>query len=470
MSIRLKLTLLYSTILALTLIAFSVLLYIMLQRVTLNIVGNALSDEAQRLLKAKEFRLDRIVVLPASKITAPTTFVQTRTLDGKISDRTDNLEFDNVALPLSEHGLAAVRTGQPWIEIAGLDDGRLLVYSAPITGFNGRSVGIVQVARSLANQDESLGVLKQVLIIGSSLATVAAFGIGWLLAGAGLRPIDRITQTAQAIGRERDFGRRVQHTGPLDEVGRLATTFNTMLAALQSAYKQEEQALQAQRRFVADASHELRTPLTTLRGNIALLQRDPPIDTEDRVAVLADMVDESERMSRLVNDLLALARADAGRPLRREPVPLKPLIEDTCRRVKALAPQQRVECNELVDAAVLGDHDAITQVLLILLDNALKFTPPSGCVNVRTALEGQHVTISVADTGSGIAPEVLPHIFERFYRANTARTGTGTGLGLAIAKTLVEAQQGSISVTSEVGKGSIFSVTLPQAEPRISKH
>jgi signal transduction histidine kinase len=137
-----------------------------------------------------------------------------------------------------------------------------------------------------------------------------------LLAGAALRPIQHITETAQAIGAERDFGRRVEYAGPRDEVNWLARTFNAMLGELQGAYRQMEDSLQAQRRFAADASHELRTPLTTIRGNLGLLQREPPIAPEDRVAAINDMVDETERLMRLVNSLLLLARADAHQPLR----------------------------------------------------------------------------------------------------------------------------------------------------------
>ena len=181
-------------------------------------------------------------------------------------------------------------------------------------------------------------------MIGCSLAILAAFAVGWGLAGTVLRPIHRITLTAQAIGAEHDFGRRVQHTGPTDEVGQLAITFNTMLAELESAYRQLEQSLDSQRRFVADASHELRTPLTTVRGNIELLRREPPIDAKERADVLADTKDEVDRLIRLVHQLLVLARADAGQALQREPLPIKPLLEDVCRQARLLAPQRTIRC------------------------------------------------------------------------------------------------------------------------------
>jgi signal transduction histidine kinase len=228
-----------------------------------------------------------------------------------------------------------------------------------------------------------------------------------------------------------------------------------MLARLQAAF-------QAQRRFVADASHELRTPLTSIRGNLGLLQRQPPIAEADQIAVLADLVSESERLSRLVADLLTLARSDTGRPPRQEPVPLGPLVADVIRRIAASHPDRLIHEDADVHAVALGDPDAITQVLFILLDNALKFTPPDGTVSVTTGVR-DGVVIAVHDTGPGIAADALPQVFERFYQGDVARAGSGTGLGLPIAKALVEGLRGTIEVESRVGAGSTFTVTLPRA-------
>ncbi|MGH2346819.1 MAG: sensor histidine kinase, partial [Chloroflexota bacterium] len=304
--------------------------------------------------------------------------------------------------------------------------------------------------------DQTLNTLWRILLGGGVIATILAFGAGWWLAGAAVRPINRITHTAQEIGATQDFSRRVAHSGPPDEVGRLAATFNTMLARLQAAF-------QTQRRFVADASHELRTPLTSIRGNLGLLQRDPPIAEADRVAVLTDLVSESERLSRLVGDLLTLARTDTGRPLRHDPVPLAPLVADVVRRLAVLHPDRLIRKEAQGDATALSDPDALTQILLILLDNALKFTPPEGTVSVTTTVRDGRIAITVRDTGPGIAADALPHIFERFYQGDAARAGTGTGLGLSIARALVEGLHGTIEVESGVGAGSVFAVTLPRA-------
>jgi signal transduction histidine kinase len=450
MSIRLRLTLLYSAILALTLILFGVALYNVVAQVTFKAAQDMLTAESTNLA----ITLRTYPFAPSPPLALTDTFIQLRRLDGDVVLQSSNLQG---ILPLDPSTLAQIQVGAtpPVPTVVTVGGQQLLLYNTGVT-VRGQLVGILQVARPIQSIDHPLAIVRRVLLIGGGLVTVLAFGVGWLLAGAALRPINRITQTAQAIGEARDFGRRVAYSGPPDEVGRLATTFNAMLARLQEAY-------QAQRRFVADASHELRTPLTTIRGNLGLLQREPPISEADRVAVLADLVAESERMSRLVGDLLTLARADAGRPLRHEAVPVAPLLADIARRLAASHPGRPIHYAGGQDVAVVGDPDALMQVLLILLDNALKFTPPDGDIRVTTTASAGHVAIAVQDTGPGISPEALPHIFERFYQGDTARAGTGTGLGLAIAKALVEALHGTISVESEAGRGSTFVVTLPRA-------
>jgi two-component system OmpR family sensor kinase len=217
-------------------------------------------------------------------------------------------------------------------------------------------------------------------------------------------------------------------------------------------------------------SHELRTPLTTIRGNLALLRREPAVSTEEEADILDDMADESDRLIRLVNDLLALAHAESGRQLQSETVWVKPLVEDVCRQARLLDPDRTITCAPLLDVAVVGDQDALKQVLLILMDNALKHS--TGAITVTTAHldpkglgdpSGLNVAISIRDTGPGIDPSALPHVFERFYRGDEARDRPGIGLGLPIAKALVEAQHGTITAESQVGQGSVITVSLPQA-------
>jgi signal transduction histidine kinase len=231
---------------------------------------------------------------------------------------------------------------------------------------------------------------------------------------------------------------------------------------LRAANSRLEQTLEAQRRLVADASHELRTPLTTIRGNASLLRQFPEVTPEDRDAALDQIGQEAERMSRLVHDLLTLARADAGQPLRRQPVALGPLVEDVVAQVRMLADGHPLTVYICQSAEIMGDPDALRQLALILLDNAVKYSPNRGPIHVRLEVDGTEVRLVVADSGIGIAPDDLPHIFERFYRADRGRKAGGTGLGLSIGLWIAEQHHGRIEVTSVLGRGSTFTVRLPR--------
>jgi two-component system OmpR family sensor kinase len=465
MSIRLRLTLLYTAILTLTLAAFGGLLYIRQYEDTLEI-------EKQFLISMGERYADGRRPPPDSEPSGPPPgpepsqppddfaggYLVRRSPDGQ--EILDLRTPDDVVLPLSDDAFQAVQSGETWMETATVEGERVLIYTVPIL-VDGQLTEILQMGRSITTRDQSISALGMNLLIAGIVAVAIAFGLGWVLAGMSLRPIHRLTQTAEAIGAERDFSRRVEHSGPDDEVGRLAKTLNAMLSELQAAYQQVGQALEMQQRFVADVSHELRTPLTTLNGNVELLRREPPIRAEDRSEVLSDMASESQRLIRLVNDLLALARADARRPLQRESVPIKPIVEEVCRQARLLAPDREIACDPLPDVAVLGQADALKQILLILLDNALKHA--DGPITVAGEVVESRVALSVRDSGPGIEPEALPYLFERFSRGRPSGDDNGTGLGLPIAKALVEAQGGTLTIDSQSGESSVFSVTLPQA-------
>jgi signal transduction histidine kinase len=373
---------------------------------------------------------------------------------------------DTADFPISSEGLAHLRRGAVWMEITQDEEGRVLVYNQPVLA-NGQMIGIVQMARSLADRDRSLRSLRLTLLLGSSITTLVAFGVGWGLAGVTLRPIHRIAQTAREIGQARDFSSRVEYKGPNDELGRLARTFNGMLAHLQDAYQQITHALQVQRDFVADVSHELRTPLTTIRGNLALLQREPPLPAMEQEDILSDLIAESERLSRLVSDLLILARADTGRSkLMCEPVDVKPLVDEIRRQASLLAPDREITCEGVDGLTAIANEDALKQVMLILLDNAAKHARGPIRLTLSDTLDNtdRHVAISVQDSGPGMSPDLQARIFDRFYRGDISRSTPGFGLGLSIAQALTEAQQGRIDVKSEVGEGSTFTVYVPKAD------
>jgi two-component system OmpR family sensor kinase len=475
MSIRLRLTIVYTAILALTLAGFGAMLYGTQSQSMRDSDERMLAEAARRMAERNPFAGPWFDDRPPEErpflpwppdaegasdraLGARTMYLQLLSLEGEVINYSENLE--EVVLPLSDAGWQAVKSGKPWVETASVEGERLLIHSEPVI-VERQVVEVIQVARALADPDQYLSTLRNNLFIGSGIAIIIAFGAGWILSGLVLRPVNRITQTAQAIGAERDFDRRVDHTGPNDEIGQLATTFNAMLTQLQTAYRQVEHSLQQQRQFVADVSHELRTPLTTLRGNLALLRRQPSINAEDREDIMDDMVGESDRLIRLVNDLLTLAHAESGRAMCSELIAITPLIEDVCRQARLLDPDRTITCSLPPQVVVIGDQDALKQVLLSLMDNAIKHT--TGPITVTTETANGNATICIRDSGPGIDSQALPHIFERFYRGEQARSRPGIGLGLSIAKTLVEAQNGAISVESQIEQGSVITVTLPQA-------
>ncbi len=473
MSIRLRFTLLYNAILALTLAIFGFSLYFVQARITYDALQKDLERSSERMTES----ILRIGANPnpdaEPHINGPRPSPEDfsggqvfRELPEReilrVLDATGNLiasPFGRIedVLPLSEAGLQAAQAGETWWEKDIFQEQTVLIYTRPVL-LDGQVIFILQTARPLTERDRSLQFLATTFGIASLLTILVAFGIGWLLSGLTLQPIQRLTQTAQAIGDERDFTRRVAYSGPQDEVGQLATTFNSMLARLQDAYQQVAHSLEMQRDFVADVSHELRTPLTTLRGNLGLLRRQPSIPAEEQADILADMTDESDRLIRLVNDLLVLARADAGRNLARESLAILPILDETCRQARQLDPQREINL-EAQELSILGDRDAFKQVVLIALDNALKHS--SGPIAVKTLRNGTQVEIRVQDAGEGIPPEKLEHVFDRFYRGEETSTMPGFGLGLPIAKSLVEGMGGSIQIESEVGKGSLLILSLP---------
>ena len=299
--------------------------------------------------------------------------------------------------------------------------------------------------------------LLRVLVLGGVLASLAGILIGWAVAGGALRPVSAMVEAARRVARAQDFGHRLPSANPRDELGRLASAFNEMLAALEKVFDN-------QRRFVADASHELRAPLATLQGNLELLERAAGLPEGERRAIWQDVRDEVRRLSRLVNDLLSLARAEAGQGLALRPVELDRVVTDVLRAMRTEVAQHRLLVEHLEPALVMGDADRLRELLVILLDNAVRYTPAGGEIRVGLTSEpGREVALSVADTGIGIAAEDLPRIFDRFYRADRARSRAtgGTGLGLAIARRIVEAHGGRIEVESQPGRGSRFTVRLP---------
>jgi heavy metal sensor kinase len=330
----------------------------------------------------------------------------------------------------------------------------------------GQPLVYIQVAESLDPLNATLRKLRTILIVGSLGATMLVAAAAWFVADTALRPLMRMSATARAIGSAGDLSKRVDSPRTGDEVEQLAVTFNAMLDRLETSFD-------AQRQFVADASHELRTPLTALRGNADVLLRmvqSNRFDADEFTAGLTDIESEAERMSRLVQDLLTLARADVGWTPEFEPVDLLSVIREAARIAAPLAGQRVFEVD--VPAAghrgfeVVGDADKLKQLVLILLDNAFRHTPDNAHVQLSVRAELHEAVIEVADNGPGIPAEHAARVFDRFYRADDARARSsgGTGLGLAIAKWIAETHGGSVALDAGGEPGARFIVRLPVAE------
>jgi two-component system, OmpR family, sensor kinase len=469
MSLRLRLTLWYTGILAAALLLVSIAVYFTLS-FTLNQQTNQfLNARAQQFAVAlrpapngppNRGTLIREVISNAVAAANPDTYAQFVGPDGVALSHTSNLP---AGWPLDKNIVdGALHSGDDFQQTVRTGDVVLRIDNIPLSTPDNQPLGVLQIGRDVSQQEASLAGLRRVLALASLSGIVVAFGAGWIVARQALRPIGRVAQTAQDIGDSRDFARRVQYSGPNDELGRLCTTFNNMLGHIQDAYQQIENALQAQRRFVADASHELRTPLTTIRGNIGLLATAPDVSNQDRREALDDMSSEAERMSRLVSNLLVLARADAGLHIPKQPVHVEDIMQDVYRQTRVLSDGVALRLEHLQPVEVEGSPDYLKQLLLILVDNAFKNTPSGGEVRMADPVEDGFVRLTVSDTGKGIPADALPHIFERFYQADKSRTGGGTGLGLAIAKWIAEEHGGRIEAQSRLGAGSTFTVWLPR--------
>jgi len=339
-------------------------------------------------------------------------------------------------------------------------------YMVPVFDHQERVAGAIQVVTSLDTVNDQVNKLLALLLLAAPALLAVATAGGVFLAGRALAPIDRITRTARAIEAGNLAG-RLGLAPRDDEVGRLAATFDGMLDRLERAFIQQERAAGQQRQFAADASHELRTPLTIIKGDLDVLLRRQR-SAEEYEEVVRDVDEEVTRLGGLVEDLLTLARADSGQAeLAREFVYLDALVDEAAAGVRRLAEAKgvAVETRLAPDIAVVGDPVRLRQLVVNLLGNAVKYTPAGGRVRVTLGAVAAQARLDVADSGIGIAPEDLPHVFDRFFRADKARARAegGTGLGLAIARWSAETHGGRIDVRSRPGEGSVFTVWLPLA-------
>jgi len=358
--------------------------------------------------------------------------------------------------PLNPNGLTS---GKAIYQDVYISQSHLRVLSIPVT-VSAHPFVIIQVATSLSLLDALRKNLVYILVITTLLATLLAAFSSWFVVGQSLAPLKTITDTALQITRADDLSRRIPlHGQDNDEVGQLISAFNETLERLEKLFL-------AQQRFLADVSHELRTPLTAIKGNADLMRRMKSVDEES----LSSIEDEADRLTRLVGDLLLLTQAESGKlPLVFKPVDLDTLLLEVSKEMHVLARDRvQIKVTEIDQVQVNGDRDRLKQVLLNLGANAINYTPPGGEVYFSLGKVGGQVRLIVRDTGPGIPAEDLPHIFERFYRAEKSRTRSktgGFGLGLSIAHWIITHHGGRIEVNSKEGMGTTFCIWLPVLSP-----
>jgi len=394
------------------------------------------------------------------------------------SENTPNLNSPNLKInSLSSHPV--------WYTV-NADGGQALVGAtaiyAPATGRTSQSrpiIGVLLVAKSLGDTNAMLLLLQSLLFLTGLIMLIIFLVFGWLVVGRTLRPLSNLVKTASSIAASLAYGKRtgslrqsVKRTGREDELSQVVDAFNNMLTSI-------EDATAVQRRFIADASHELRAPLTTIQGNLSFLMRYiEGIPPAERHTMLADAYGETLRLATLVDELLLLARADANLGESHQPKQPAPLVEldrtllklvrQMRRRLEMEGSTLKIVIGGIEPVRVRSDEESLRRIMINLLENAIKYTraeedKDEGDITVALERIDNEAVLSVSDTGIGIESKDLPHIFERFYRADLARSREGTGLGLAIAQTLIEQLDGRITAESQPGQGSTFRVWVPLA-------
>ncbi|MCD9026501.1 sensor histidine kinase [Cohnella silvisoli] len=490
MSIRLRLTLWYSGLFAVAFVAFGLIVYNIIYHNTMNELKNRITQvaarvEATRTGFSNEFNLNSSDPGFNAAIIGIQLINYTEDPKGNVAGKSNNLVRGNTTFPFPEYNEVHRR-----FVLQKVEDVPFYIYEQPIKA-QGNTIALLQVGVLTEREMNLFSQLRTILWISGIAGVIAAFFLGMFLSRKALMPINRVTEAAERIQSGSGLGLRIPREKSNDEIGRLTDTLNGMLSGLERAYKNLEDSNIAQRRFVSDASHELRTPLTTIRGNVDLLEKiwlddkrsngseelkghsehEPNalsvIDKQQMsLESIRDIADEARRMSGLVNDLLALARADAGYSIDMETVSLRPLTEEAARRASFL-PRKAEWAVGPLDALegieVRGNRDYLLQLLFILIENGFKYTP-SGVVRLYAMRSGEFIGLTVADTGIGISAEEVPHIFERFYRVDVSRGETsGTGLGLSIAKWIADMHHARFDVRTQLGEGTAFTVWLPIA-------
>lgn len=471
MTIRKKLILLYSGMLAVVIIVFGLVIFTVIRSTWIQTVDSALAETAAQVKNnghsypIYEFGnlVDIGVSLPKLDVfRASGVLVQAwlMTPNNKLGLAGSSDSLVNFHQPLDPNALGSSETVFANIQI---EDTELRVMTSPIRVLGqDRVFGYIQAALSLETINRATNKLWLFMLVVGGVAVMLSIMLGTWLSDQSLKPIEAITEAADNISTAKDLATRLPWDGPPDELGRLTSVFNRMMDRLEHLFG-------VQQRFVADVSHELRTPLTAIRGNLDIIKHyglDQPS--------LEAIESETLRMSRMVSDLLLLARADGGSiTLDMSDVDLDTVLSDIFREAKILAQNRELQIRlaHLEPIRIQGNSDRLKQLLLNLVSNAIKFTPDGGQVSLSLRRENTQAALQVSDTGIGIKADDLKRIFDRFYQADSSRTreqsSDGAGLGLSIAQWIAQAHGGVIEAESTVGKGTTFTVRLPMTSTQV---
>ena len=456
MSLRLRLTILYSALTGGILLIFGALVYVLVNVLLTSQIDATLQQTALDI--TRNIRVDSVgqlnlVTLPQLDLTA-NVYVQIWDLEGNL--RSSSPSVSRLDQALDPSGLSAT---QPVFRDATVQSVHLRVLTVPLViavENEKRPVGVIQAAANLGVVDATRRTLLEVVLVTAVVSMFLAAFASWFVLGRAVAPLAAVTETALQISRADDLSRRIPYRGPeTDEGGRLVSAFNKTLERLEALFT-------TQQRFLADVSHELRTPLTVIKGNVELMRKMGCVDEES----LSSIEDESDRLTRLVGDLLLETQAESGKlPLSFAPVELDTLLLEVFKEMRVLARDRvKLKLTEIDQIQVNGDRDRLKQVLINLVSNAVKYTPQGGEITLSLGKVGDNARLIVHDTGPGIPRADLPHIFERFYRAEKSRTRSksgGFGLGLSIAYWIVSHHGGRIEVDSQEGQGTTFCIWLP---------
>lgn len=459
MPLRLRLTLLFTTLLGGTLLLFGTLVYGLVSLVVVSQFDNTLSQQVDTLtngmLRVNSSNQFDSRILTEYQPTDNTLIYQLWGPDRRLQI----MRPRGWQAPLDETRLSASR---PIFTTTFSRGEHLRVLTVPLVSTRGPA-GVLQIGLPLGLLDSTQRTLSTVLI-GLAVVSMALAGLaGWLITGQALAPLASATQVATRITRADDLSRRIPLTGSeSEEVAQLINAFNETLTRMEGLFT-------SQRRFVADVSHELRTPLTVIKGEISLMRRMGKVDEESLTSVEAEV----DRLTRLVGDLLLLAQAESGRlPMQMKPVELDTVLLEVFQQMRTLAGEKlKLRISEIDQVQVTGDRDRLKQVLVNLAGNAVQYTPAGGQVTFSLQKEGSSARLIVSDTGPGIPKQDQAHIFERFYRGERSRKrqpgaqSSGFGLGLSIAYWIVRNHSGSIEVDSREGQGTSFCVRIPFEQP-----